>query len=310
MSGDLAAAERSIGRAPEGWQPALGAWMAHLAHRQQRSPNTVAAYLSDVARLAVHAGSEGVDHPAHADRFTIRAWLATLHDGGLAGATIARKLDATKVFYAWAHADGWTDHDPAAGLSMKRPAKPLPRPLTIRQAERLLDSPDPRTPAGLRDLALLDVLYSTGCRAAELVGLDVADVDLDGRWAYVRGKGERERRVPFAPATRDTLAAYLDRARPRLVRADTGALFIAWGSRLSVKTVYYTVAKHADRAGLSAANPSALRHSAATHMLEGGADLMSISRQLGHASVVITAQTYTAVSTAFRRAVYDEAFPR
>ena len=312
------------------------AWARHLSLQRGLSGHTVRAYLGDLADLLTFLGvGDDAGEPvapalASLDLADLRAWLAQMSASGGSRATIARRSAAARTFSAWAHHGGLLAADVAARLRSPRADGRLPAVLTEEQARALLAAAARRAeeaalPAegaskeggqgaaravALRDVALLELLYATGVRVSELCGLDVADLDRSRRTMRVLGKGDKERTVPYgAPASRaleDWLAV---RGRIAL-RAAGGALFVgARGRRLDPRAVRDVVHRAAALAGVPDLGPHGLRHSAATHVLNGGADLRSVQELLGHSSLATT-QRYTHVSAERLRAVYAQAFPR
>jgi len=208
--------------------------------------------------------------------------------------------------------EGVTERDPAAGVARPRLPRSLPHPITTDEVRRLLEAPDAATPAGIRDRAILELLYSSGLRISELTGLDVDDLDLDDGGVRVLGKGGKEREVPLGSYAREALGAYLTRGRPALASATTrGALFLnARGGRLSRQSCARLLGRYVRLSGIErGVTLHTLRHSFATHLLEGGADVRVVQELLGHASVATT-QIYTLVTTQHLRDVYDRSHPR
>lgn len=286
----------------------LGEFEAYLRFERDLSPHTVRAYLGDVATLMEHLGGtiEGLDVGV------LRAWLARQHDAGKARATLARRTACARTFTAFCHRRGWLPDDPGLLLGTAKAPRTLPAVLDQDQARQVLDTPPQGGPRELRDQALLELLYATGIRVSELCGLDVDDVDRDRRVVRVLGKGRKERAVPFgAPALR-ALDRWCVHGRPLWVREGTGpALFLGVrGGRIDAGTVRRVVhARLRQVPGAPDMGPHGLRHSAATHLLEGGADLRSVQELLGHASLSST-QVYTHVSIERLRRAYDQAHPR
>ena len=251
----------------------------------------------------------------------VGAYLAWLRAGDeqhspLAASSAARALVAVRGFHRFAQREGLVADDPAAEVSPPTPARRLPKSLTVDQVQRLLEAAGIGDgPLPLRDRALLELLYGTGARISEAVGLDVDDLDLDGRSVLLRGKGGRERLVPIGSYAVAAVDAYLVRGRPTLVDAGTGrggpALFLnARGGRLSRQSAWTLLQAAADRAAIDReVSPHTLRHSFATHLLEGGADVRVVQELLGHASVATT-QIYTLVTVDTLREVYATAHPR
>ncbi len=241
----------------------------------------------------------------------VSGFVTSLSDRGLAAPSIARKIAAVRGFHRFLIAEDIAEDDPTRLLASPKRPRSLPKALGVDEVERLLAAPDPHRPLGRRDRALLEFLYATGARVSEAIGLDQIDLDLTERRALLTGKGGKQRIVPIGrPAVR-AIEAYLpDRLRLRRPGADPGALFLnARGGRLSRQGVFGIVRNHARRAGLAPLSPHVLRHSAATHMVEGGADLRSVQELLGHASISTT-QVYTRVSPQHLLRVYADSHPR
>jgi len=299
---------------PTALQTAVAEFARHLTAERNRSPNTVRAYLGDLESLVEYAAAMGLESP---DRLTIavlRGWLARQRAAGAARTTLARRAATVRTFTAWAHRSGLAPRDVGAGLASPRAQRPLPHVLRADQAEALVTAPtrtDPDEPSRLRDQALLELLYACGLRVSELCGLDVDDVDRARRVVRVLGKGGRERTVPFGLPAERALDTWLRDGRPALAAVDSGAALLlgARGGRLNPTTARQIVAAWAAAAGLPHTSPHGLRHSAATHMLDGGADLRSVQELLGHASLSST-QIYTHVSVERLRRAYDQAHPR
>lgn len=239
----------------------------------------------------------------------VRRFLAELGRRGYARASLARKAATVRALFALLAARGLVAADPAAGLATGRSGRSLPRVLRVDEVERMLAVPD-TSPTGLRDRALLEFLYASGARVSELVGLDDEDVDLVAGTARLWGKGSKERMVPLGEPVRAALARWLDEGRPALVGGMTAVVFCGpRGDRLDPRTVRRTVERCAAAAGLTKVTPHTLRHSYATHLLEGGADLRSVQELLGHAALATT-QIYTHVTREQLRSAYEHAHPR
>ena len=286
-------------------------YLSYLAVERGSSANTVSAYGRDLARYVGWLGEQGVSQPADVTRALVEGHMAELADVGLAPASVERALSAIKGFHRFMVADGICEAQPAADVPL--PAKPsrLPDVISVDDAERLLDQPFSKTASGLRDHAILEVLYGCGLRVSELVGLDCRTVLLDEGLLRVLGKGSKERVVPVMGTAAAALAAYLDRGRGALVgRRPTQAVFLnVRGDRLSRQSVHAIVEKYGRVAGIRGLHPHTLRHSFATHLLEGGADLRVVQELLGHADVSTT-QLYTHVDRTHVRRVYLAAHPR
>ncbi len=288
----------------------------YLSAERGRSPHTVAAYRGDVSSLLAHAARRGRERPDQLDLDDLRSWLARLRAGGLASATVARRASSARVFTAWAHRTGRLANDVGARLSVPRVSRPLPSLLTPDQAGDVLDGlaarADDGDPVALRDRALVELLYASGIRVAELCGLDVEDLDESRRALRVIGKGGKERTVPYGAPAETAVREWRDRGRPQLRSDASGpALFLGvrggrLDARVARRAVHAAVAREPHAPDLA---PHGLRHSAATHLLEGGADLRSVQELLGHASVATT-QRYTHVSIERLRLAYQQAHPR
>ena len=284
----------------------------HLALERNLSPHSVRAYVGDVTSLLDHAARLQVTRPDEIDLRTLRSWLARLHSQGVSRSTIARRASAARVFTAWAHRRGELPDDPGAALSSPRPHRRLPEVLRADEAAEVLDSDWDEGPAGLRDRAVLELLYATAARVSELCGLDVDDVDTHRRTVRLFGKGRKERVVPVGEPAMAAVDGWLTRGRPVWVTAASGPALLlgARGGRLDPRTARRVVHHRLTlAAGLPDIGPHGLRHSAATHLIEGGADLRSVQELLGHATLATT-QIYTHVSIERLRATYDRAHPR
>jgi integrase/recombinase XerC len=308
-----------------GWQRAIGDFDRHLRAERGCGPNTRRAYVSDISALADFVRLEAPDlapEQVHADR--VREWLASLH-GDCSAATLGRRLAGARSFFRYLQREGRIELDPTAGLPAPKQPRRTPRPLsvddcfTIAESSARPDAGREETPrrrlARLRDHAMVELLYGTGIRVGELVGLDVRDVDLHRGDVRVLGKGDKERVVPLPAEARSALGAWLDERSHPGVMAEP--LFVALRPRneaaprrLGARDVRRVLDKRAREGGLhDRVHPHRLRHSYATHLLDMGADLREIQELLGHASLSTT-QKYTAVSVEHLRQVYDSAHPR
>ena len=290
---------------------ALDEYLSYLAVERGSSANTVSSYGRDLARYVGWLAERGVRDPEDVTRRLVEEHVADLVDAGLAPASVERALSAIKSFHRFMVADEICAELPTSDLPL--PAKPerLPDVISVEDAARLLDQPFPSTPAGLRDHAILEVLYGCGLRVSELTGLDQRMVLLDEGLLRVFGKGEKERVVPVLGTAADALGAYLDRGRGALVgRRPTDAVFLnVRGGRISRQSVHAIVEKYGRVVGIKGLHPHTLRHSFATHLLEGGADLRVVQELLGHANIATT-QLYTHVDRSHVRRVYLAAHPR
>ncbi len=291
---------------------ALEGFVRHLSLERGRSEHTVRAYRGDVASLLEHAVRLSVQEPAELDLGVLRSWLARQRSTGAARSTLARRGSSARVFTAWAHRRGLLPADPGLLLATPKGQRPLPDVLRPDETTRLLDTVDGASPVDLRDRAALELLYATGIRVGELCGLDVDDVDGARRVVRVLGKGGKERSVPYGQPASRAVEAWLRAGRPAWARAGSGPALLlgARGGRVDQRAVRTLV--HARLAAVPGApdlGPHGLRHSAATHLLEGGADLRSVQELLGHATLATT-QIYTHVSVERLRTSYDRAHPR
>jgi site-specific recombinase XerD len=274
------------------------------------SPATLRGYRTDLRQLERWLAASGTALEA-VDTPLLRRYAAYLGTMRYAPATAARKLSAMRGAFAWLHARDRMPRDPAAVVPGPRQPRTLPATLNAHELGRLLDPELPSRPLSLRDRALLELLYGCGLRASEACTLRVRDVDLDGRRVRVTGKGDKQRVVPLGRCALDAVDRYLRTGRPELVRGVASpALFVSVRGRpLRPSDVRRALASALRREGLPSRSPHALRHSFATHLLEGGADLLSIQELLGHASVATT-QVYTHVSVRHLKAAHAHAHPR
>lgn len=290
---------------------ALEEYLSYLAIERGSSSNTVKAYRHDLTRYIAWLAERGIDKPDQVSRELIEQHIAELSSQGLAASSVERAASAVKGFHRFMLTDEIADTLPTADLPL--PAKPsrLPDVISREDAARLLDQPFPQTPTGLRDHAVLEVLYGCGLRASELTGLDLTATLLDEGLLRVLGKGSKERVVPVMGAAAEALGAYLERGRGALAgRRPTQAVFLnTHGGRLSRQSVHAIVEKYGRVVGLKGLHPHTLRHSFATHLLEGGADLRVVQELLGHANVATT-QLYTHLDRSHIRRVYLDAHPR
>jgi integrase/recombinase XerD len=298
---------------------AVDAWLTHLDVEKGCSPHTLAAYRRDLARWTTFLDGAGVTRPEDVTEDHVTEFLARLREGGegrppLAATSAARTLVAVRGLHRFLALEGELDSDPAREVQPPRPPSRLPKAVPLDAVERLLDAASVGdTPVSLRDRALLEVLYGTGARISEAVGLDVDDVLGADGLVRLLGKGGKERIVPLGSYAAAAVAAWLVRGRPALAARGRGtpALFLnTRGARLSRQSAWAALRSVADRAGLSGhLSPHTLRHSFATHLLEGGADVRVVQELLGHASVTTT-QIYTKVTVQQLREVYAQSHPR
>ncbi len=301
---------------PEPMARVLGEYERHLVSERDLTHHSVRAYVADIAGLLDHAARLGHTDVAGLDLRTLRSWLAKQQTLGRSRTTLARRATAARVFTAWLARTGRAPVDAGASLGSPKAHHNLPPVLRVDEADELIraaaEIADDGSPVGLRDVAMLELLYATGIRVGELVGLDVDDIDRDRFVVRVFGKGRKERSVPFGRPAARALDFWLKQGRPRLVIEGSGAaLFLgARGRRIDQRAVRTLVHRRiAEVPGAPDIGPHGLRHTAATHLLEGGADLRSVQELLGHASLATT-QLYTHVTTDRLRRAYQQAHPR
>ncbi|MBD3778241.1 MAG: tyrosine recombinase XerC [Micrococcales bacterium] len=294
---------------------ATDAFAVHLRAQRGLSENTVRAYLGDLADLDGYARRHGAGGLTGVDIAVLRGWLASMAASRRSRATLARRGSAARTFFAWAARTGRVDADPALRLASARPAAHLPTVLDQGAAATLLDTArrraDDGDPVHLRDWAALELMYATGARVGELCGADVDDLDLGGRTLRVTGKGDRQRVVPVGELAVEATEAWLTRGRPALATDGSGAALLLGrrGGRADQRQLRQAVHAVSRLAEVVDVAPHALRHSVATHLLEGGSDLRSVQEVLGHASLATT-QRYTHVTADRLRASYEQAHPR
>jgi integrase/recombinase XerC len=301
-------------------QPALSpelvaardAFARHLSLELGRSAHTVRGYLADLTDLLEHAAAAGVTSLRGLDLAVLRSWLAGAHGRGVARATLARRGSAVRTFTAWAVRAGLLEHDPGALLATPKARRTLPDVLQHDEVAHLLDQVDGDAVEDRRDRLVLELLYATGVRVAELCRLDVDHVDRERRAVRVVGKGDKERTVPYGLPADRALERWLVRGRPHWATGASGAALLLGrrGGRLDVRTARALVHRRLRAVpGAPDLGPHGLRHTAATHLLEGGADLRSVQELLGHATLATT-QVYTHVSVERLRTTYERAHPR
>ncbi|HSX66202.1 site-specific tyrosine recombinase XerD [Nocardioides sp.] len=298
---------------------AIRTWLDHLAVERGLAANTLSSYRRDLRRYAAYLAAGAVTEMDAISEQTVTDFLVRLREGDadhppLGSTSAARTIVAVRGFHKFAVLDGLATHDPAAAVKPPAPAKRLPKALPLSDVEAILEASGAAgTQLALRDRALLEVLYGTGARISEAVGLDIDDIDLELGQVLLRGKGSKERLVPIGSYARDAVSAYLRDARPDLMGPQTpsGAVFLnSRGGRLSRQSAWAVLVKAADQAGITKdVSPHTLRHSFATHLLDGGADVRVVQELLGHASVTTT-QVYTLVTVDNLREVFATAHPR
>jgi len=308
---------------------AVRTYLDHLVVERGLAENSVKSYRRDLRRYLGYLDSLKITDLDQVTEVVVSGFLVALREGDaehqpLSATSAGRSVVAVRGFHRFAVKDGLATSDPSAGVRPPTPAKRLPKAIPLGDVERLLEAAGAAgTSLALRDRALLEVLYGTGARISEAVGMDVDDLELDadraeGNTVLLRGKGSKERIVPVGSYAREAVQAYVVRGRPELLEGGPagsagagGALFLnARGGRLSRQSAWAVIVKAAERAGITAeVSPHTLRHSFATHLLEGGADVRVVQELLGHASVTTT-QVYTLVTVDSLREVYAAAHPR
>jgi integrase/recombinase XerD len=291
--------------------PALDLLTTHLRVEKGLAENSVEGYGRDVRRYLEHLKAMGVARWEAVTRAEIRAHLAELVRRGLSPRSQARALSAIRGLHRLLHAERIAPHDPTDEIDSPRPGRSLPGLLSREEIDRLLSGPDRRSAAGLRDLAMLELLYATGLRVSELVGLQANDVDLESRVLIARGKGSKERLVPVGAPAAEAVKQYLA-ARERLLRGRRSRdLFVTpRGRRMTRQGFAKLLDRYARAAGIPRRiSPHKLRHSFATHLLEGGADLRAVQAMLGHADIATT-QIYTHVDRSHVKRLHERFHPR
>lgn len=292
----------------------LESWVFDLAFHRRLSPRTVSAYRSDLETHLLFLEERGIGTPREVAADVIRESLAVLHDAGRAARSRQRAACSIRAFYRWLLGEGCLEVDPTAELESPRPTRTLPDVLTREDAARLLESCGGAGVFDRRDRALVEMAYGCGLRVSELVGLGVDDIDFRERWIRVRGKGNKERLVPLGRPALDALTAYFSGPRQRMLQKnrDPGTVFLnARGGRLSRMGFWRILRKRGVMAGLRAnrLHPHLLRHSFATHLLQGGASLRVVQELLGHANLTTT-EIYTSVDRDYLRRIHSEYHPR
>jgi len=301
----------------ENYEKLIAAFTRHLQVERSLSTHTIRAYLGDLESLITHLEAIGVADIADLELVHLRSWLANQQVKGGARTTLSRRAVSVRLFTKWAVKNKFLAKDVAATLATPKGHRTLPEVLEIADAKLAMDSlatraAEEETPISLRDVAMVEVLYASGARVAELCGLDLSDIDYDRQTIRVLGKGNKERTIPLGNPAMRALNLYLKEARDTLKNAQSAnAVFLGVrGKRIdqrTVRTVVYNALQAIE--GIQRMGPHALRHSAATHLLEGGADLRTVQEILGHASLATT-QIYTHVSTERLQKAFKQAHPR
>lgn len=290
----------------------ISSFCDHLAFERGLSPRTIDAYRRDIERFAAFLEARGVERIGDASAGDLRDFVYHLKDRGLEATSIRRNLSAVRTLYAFLLAEGMVSADPTERIELPKAWRRLPGVLSLDDIAKLLDAPDPTDRLFWRDKALLEFAYASGVRVSELTAVKVRDLDLIEGIATVFGKGAKERIVPVGRSALRAITVYLRESRPRLDRGDTeGAVFLNHRGRLLSRMGVWTILRrHVDRAGIrKRVSPHTLRHSFATHLLEGGADLAAVQEMLGHADIATT-QIYTHVDREYLRDVHRRFHPR
>jgi integrase/recombinase XerC len=297
-------------------QASAHAYLDQLGRTRALSENSLTAYGKDVLQFVGFASAQRVEDTAEVDAELVRSWIWSLAESNMAGSSLRRKVSALKGFTAWLAREGHTEGDVGVRLRAPGAGRSLPRVLSRHHMEEIFQSlqvaAETGDPIALRDLAIVEVLYASAIRVSELVGLRPEGVDLSGGTLRVLGKGNKERVVPLGSPALRALRVYLDKGRPGLVReGSSSSIFLSTtGQPMGTRSVYQVVASLlADVPGVGPLGPHTLRHTAATHLLDGGADLRSVQELLGHASLGTT-QIYTHVSNERLTQAYQQAHPR
>ena len=292
----------------------LDDFLSYLSVERGASPHTISAYGGDLRAYLKYLSERSVD-PLQATRDDVTGFMARLQEQQMAPSTVERKIAAVKSFYSFLVREGLTDNHPTIDVALPKVPTRLPEVISIDDAERLLSQPFPSGPVGYRDRSVLEILYGCGLRVSELTALDLLDLDLEGGFIRVMGKGGKERLVPIAGAAHKAVSDYLEHGRPYLrakkasTKQDPVAVFLnVRGGRLTRQAVFGIVRTYGERAGMRL-HPHTLRHSFATHMLQGGAELRALQEMLGHADISTT-QVYTHVDRAHVREEYLTTHPR
>jgi len=297
---------------------AVGNFLNYLAVEKGYSENTILAYRNDLYQLAEFIEEEaiksGIIPPwAGFNRQSMLSYMLNLKERGYVATTVARKVAAVKSFFDFMVAEGIIKTSPTEGVSSPKIGKSLPKPISVSQARSLIEQPSKlSTPEAKRDTAMLQLLYASGMRVSELVSLNLTDIDTKGGYVRCFGKGHKERMIPIAPQAASTLEEYINEARPKLApKSGETALFLnRRGERLTRQGLWQILKGYAKEAGLEAqVTPHTLRHSFATHMLSGGADLRSVQQLLGHVNISTT-QVYTHLTSEHVRRTYEKSHPR
>ena len=290
----------------------IDAFLAMATVEQGLATNTIEAYSRDLRQLSEHLVAKGVSAWPQVDALQLRSYLSALRDRGLSPRSITRQVVTLRRFYRFLETEGWINESPVPTLLYSRQSRKLPQTLSGEDVRRLLNQPDGAETLGSRDQAMLELLYASGLRVSELVTLKIQQVNFQGNYLTVKGKGAKVRAVPFGQWARDKLSSYLNGVRPRLLKGKSSPYLFTnrSGQALTRQGFWKLIRRYALAAGIDKrVTPHMLRHSFATHLLEGGADLRSVQTMLGHADISTT-QIYTHVDGARLKAVHQKFHPR
>ncbi|HEV8660148.1 MAG TPA: site-specific tyrosine recombinase XerD [Thermoanaerobaculia bacterium] len=294
----------------DGFKTYLALFLDYLTIEKGLAKNSLAAYGTDLRRFGSHLAKKGIDIE-NVQRVDIVRYFQSLRTAGISARSVARALAAIRGMFRFLVAERHLKHDPSENVENPKLWTTLPKSLQPSEVESLLRAPDRTTPEGLRDAAMLELLYATGLRVSELIHVKVEDLVMDAGFLRTIGKGSKERVVPFGDVARDTIVMYLEQGRPELVkRADPHLFLSSRGRAMSRQSFWMKIVRYARQAGIKPhISPHVLRHSFATHLLENGADLRSVQMMLGH-SDISTTQIYTHVSRARLQKMYERYHPR
>jgi len=290
----------------------LDQYLHYLIVEKGLSKNTIEAYSHGLNRFLNHLGKKGIQEVLGIEKFDVRAYLLDLKKEGLSTKTVVRNLVAIRNFFRFLVQERVIEANPVEELEFPKVAKTLPEILTLKEVEQLLEQPNPQTPMGIRDRAMLEVLYATGMRVSELTQLPINQVNLEGGFIIIYGKGSKERMVPFGSEAMRWVTLYLKTARERLAkRRESESLFLSrLGKGMTRQRFWKTIKEYGRRAGIrKRITPHLLRHSFASHLLERGADLRSVQMMLGHVDISTT-QIYTHVTGEKLKKVHQRYHPR
>jgi len=298
---------------PDSLETLLNRFLDHILLRKGLSNNTAGAYANDLTRYLRYLAEEGIRHPGGITAGHVRAFVQALSEAGLSPASLSRNLTSIRMFHRFLIRQDLSRIDPTETIDLPRLSRRLPAFLEIPEMNRLLETPDTSTPRGMRDRALFELLYATGMRVSELIGLKLPDVFESEGFVRVFGKGSKERLVPVGAVAIDRVQRYRETVRPGLARKGRGGdiLFLSLRGRpLTREAVFLILKTYVGRAGIDKpVSPHTFRHSFATHLLEGGADLRSVQEMLGHADISTT-QIYTHLDRAYLSEVIRTFHPR